>query len=209
MLKAAKNNVKSAKAAIVPKDSVKRAIVVFGSTVHEDGSPSQSLENRLERTLIAAENQPNAVIIVSGGFAHGRTGENQNEAEAMKRWLVDHEVDERRIVLEDRAGNTLENAQFSTDILKRIQKERQFKFRVITVVTGTAQMRRGLDEFVDELRHEGLQAAVKAAPAADPGGEKKAQAARRKESLALKKDRASQELRQAKEKVGRVFKRIL
>ena len=46
-------------------------------------------------------------------------GENISEAEAMKRYLVSHGVDESRIITEDKSASTWENFKFSKMILDR------------------------------------------------------------------------------------------
>lgn len=71
---------------------------------------SLTLKLRLDAALEYLEHSPNTAVIVSGGKGDG---ENISEAEAMKRYLVSHGVDEGRIITEDKSTSTWENFKFS------------------------------------------------------------------------------------------------
>ena len=75
---------------------------------------SLTLKLRLDAALKYLEHSPNTAVIVSGGKGDG---ENISEAEAMKRYLVSHGVDESRIITEDKSTSTWENFKFSKMIL--------------------------------------------------------------------------------------------
>ncbi len=89
-------------------------LVVLGAGVKEDGTPTLSLANRLERSIIYAEKHPETLIVVSGG--QGRT-EPMSEAEAMAQYLVDRGVKPERIIIEDRATSTMENFKYTREII--------------------------------------------------------------------------------------------
>lgn len=80
-------------------------VIVLGMAL-EDGQPTQDLLYRLETARDYAEEHPESVLILTGGNpdAQGRT-----EAAAMRDILVEKGFSEERIVLEDRAANTVEN----------------------------------------------------------------------------------------------------
>src|SRR5687767_14540327 len=84
------------------------AIVVFGTKVNPDGTPSPRLERRLIQALAEFRKDPSALVVVSGAAVATPC----NEAVAMKAWLVDRGVPADRVVLEDRARLTIENAEF-------------------------------------------------------------------------------------------------
>jgi len=88
-------------------------LVVLGAGLY--GSvPSPSLKSRLDETIKYARNNPDTVIIVSGGQGKG---ENITEAKAMHSYLVANGIDGNRIIEEDKATSTVENIRFSLDII--------------------------------------------------------------------------------------------
>ena len=84
-------------------------LIVLGAGVN-GSTPSLSLTDRLQAARAYLEAQPDCTAIVSGGQG---PGEDISEAEAMYRWLTANGVDGGRIVLEDRATDTLENLKYS------------------------------------------------------------------------------------------------
>lgn len=90
------------------------AIVTLGYKLKSDGSIALPLKLRLEKTLELATQNPESLIVVTGGLETvGVT-----EAEQMQRWLEVSGVDNRRIIKEDKATNTIENAQNSLALLQ-------------------------------------------------------------------------------------------
>ena len=91
-------------------------IIVLGAMVKEDG-PSSILAARLNCALRYLEENPDTIVIVSGG--QGKD-EPFSEAEGMRQYLVEHGVDEARILMEPDSFNTVQNIQNS---MKLIEKE--------------------------------------------------------------------------------------
>ena len=91
----------------------KDVLIVLGCAVRGE-RVSLTLKLRLDAALEYLEHSPNTAVIVSGGKGDG---ENISEAEAMKRYLVSHGVDEGRIITEDKSTSTWENFKFSKEIL--------------------------------------------------------------------------------------------
>ena len=103
-------------ASVKPADPEPQAAIVLGAGVH--GSvPSRSLKARLEAALEYAEDNRDAVLVLSGG--QGR-GEDVTEAMCMYDWLVSHGVSGDRLILEERASSTKENLEFSKELLDGI-----------------------------------------------------------------------------------------
>ena len=96
-----------------PSDDV--TLVVLGCQVHGT-RPSLMLIKRLEAAKKVLDDMPNVKCVVSGGRGNG---EDITEASAMKKWLVTHGIDENRIFEEGRSTSTVENLEFSKDIIKR------------------------------------------------------------------------------------------
>ena len=94
-------------------DYGKDVLIVLGCAVRGE-RVSLTLKLRLDAALEYLEHSPNTAVIVSGGKGDG---ENISEAEAMKRYLVSHGVDESRIITEDKSTSAWENFKFSKAIL--------------------------------------------------------------------------------------------
>ena len=90
---------------------------------------SKSLLYRMEEGLKFAKSNPEVKIIVSGGQGKG---EDITEASAMKQYLLEHGINEARIIVEDKSTNTVENFKFSKDKLKEIDNRDDIKLTVIT-----------------------------------------------------------------------------
>ena len=67
------------------------------------------LVQRLEKTLEIANQNPDALIIVTGGVPQN----NKTEGDLMKQWLIEKGVDASRIYSDNYARSTVENALFS------------------------------------------------------------------------------------------------
>lgn len=91
-------------------------IVVLGAGLWGE-SLSLILEKRLEKAVELSSMMPEAKIIVSGG--QGKD-ELISEAEAMRRYLVEHHIDDSRIISEDKSRSTSENFDFTKIILEEI-----------------------------------------------------------------------------------------
>ncbi|TDR78814.1 DUF218 domain-containing protein [Photobacterium lutimaris] len=100
-----------------PAKNTQHAIVALGYKLNSDGSIAKPLALRLEQTLKLATQSPNSLIIVTGGVETAGI----TEADQMKTWLVDNGVMANRMIKEDMAANTIENAQHSLAILQRNQ----------------------------------------------------------------------------------------
>lgn len=88
-----------------PSQNLPSTAIVLGAQLNGN-SISRLLRYRLEAALTYANDYPNAQIIVSGGQG---LGEARSEASAMKDYLVEHGVDEKRILIEDQSMNTQQN----------------------------------------------------------------------------------------------------
>ena len=99
----------------LPKDD-SLAIVILGYVLNDDGSMRDELIGRLQVGLDCAKQYPNAYVVCTGG---GTAKENKEVTEAgqMGAWLLENGLEENRLILEDRSRTTIENAQFTLDIL--------------------------------------------------------------------------------------------
>ena len=99
----------------LPKDD-SLAIVILGYVLNDDGSMRDELIGRLQVGLDCAKQYPNAYVVCTGG---GTAKDNQDVTEAgqMGAWLLENGLAEERLILENQSRSTIENAQFTLDIL--------------------------------------------------------------------------------------------
>ena len=89
-------------------------MIILGAKVNRDGV-SKTLKLRLDKAIEYYNKNKDINIIVSGG--QGKD-EIMTEALAMKKYLVKSGVDEKNIILENKATTTLENIIFSKEIME-------------------------------------------------------------------------------------------
>ena len=96
------------------KDAERDYLIVLGAAVHGD-SPSLALTHRLEGALDYMTAHPESTAILSGGQGKG---ENMTEAQCMYDWLIAKGLAPERLIMEPKATSTMENLQFSFDIIR-------------------------------------------------------------------------------------------
>ncbi|GJF19169.1 hypothetical protein NGTWS1803_08890 [Mycolicibacterium cyprinidarum] len=100
---------------LVAKDFSKPAIVVLGYGLTPDGTMRLILHTRVLAALAVAQIFPQAPIIVTGG--NPRNG--NTEAEQMGKMLRLYGIPRERIILEERASSTVQNAEFSVPLARK------------------------------------------------------------------------------------------
>ncbi|ORX38709.1 DUF218 domain-domain-containing protein [Kockovaella imperatae] len=90
-------------------------LVVLGVPPRPDGQLTEGLRARVNKAFELAHKYPAAKIVVTGGAVANRYA----EAEVMQRELIAWGVDPRRILVENRARITLDNAAYTLALLKR------------------------------------------------------------------------------------------
>lgn len=91
------------------------AVIVAGCRVQPDGSPSECLAQRTEAAVEAWKQQPDALLVFTGGVGVGAVSEARtaaNHAAALG-------VPADRMLLEERSASTHENARFAAELLPR------------------------------------------------------------------------------------------
>ncbi|NLY18999.1 MAG: YdcF family protein [Clostridiaceae bacterium] len=114
-------------------------VLVLGAGIKEDGTPTLTLLNRLEKCIDYACENPEVKIIVSGG--QGRN-EPEPEGQAMAKYLVARGIDPERIIIEDRSTSTMENFKFSKLLIEEDVKEVAFITNDFHVFRSTILARR-------------------------------------------------------------------
>ncbi|MEV6135465.1 YdcF family protein [Nocardia sp. NPDC051990] len=113
-------------------------IVVLGYGLLPDGSLRPELVNRLAAAWLQAVASPLSPVVVTGGNPQNGV----SEAEAMRAWLVAKGLPASRINVENRAGSTVQNALFSTKMLRDIGANSA------VVVTSPNHIRRAVADFI-------------------------------------------------------------
>lgn len=93
-----------------------KTVIVLGCGIRGE-RVSVGLAKRLNKAYEYHLQNPNAVIIVSGGQG---PQEDIPEALAMKRYLIQKGVNEDKIIMEDKSTSTITNFKFSHEIMKEM-----------------------------------------------------------------------------------------
>ena len=95
-------------------DSV--AIVILGFALNADGTMKEELIGRLQTGLAIAESYPQSYVVVTGG---GTAANNPDVTEGglMGAWLLEQGLSEDRLIIENKAPNTVGNAENTYKIL--------------------------------------------------------------------------------------------
>ncbi len=90
-------------------------VIVLGAQVKPDG-PSKTLRLRLDKAAEYALQNPDTVMVLSGGQG---SNEPQTEAEAMKAYLLEKGVPENQLILEQQSASTVENMAYSLGLIQQ------------------------------------------------------------------------------------------
>lgn len=90
-------------------------VIVLGAQVRGE-EISSSLKKRLDKAIKYAENNPNTMLVLSGGQGDG---EDVSEAQAMHDYLVYNGVANSQLLREAKSTNTRENISFSREVIER------------------------------------------------------------------------------------------
>ncbi|MBO5055851.1 MAG: YdcF family protein [Lachnospiraceae bacterium] len=90
-------------------------IVVLGAQMKASG-PSKALQYRLDEAVRYLEENPDTLVIVSGGQG---LDEHISEAQGMYDYLAQKGIASGRIIKEDKSRNTFQNLTFSAEFLDK------------------------------------------------------------------------------------------
>lgn len=129
----------------MPKDK-HHAIVILGAGLETNGTMKAKLASRLQQGLKLARIYPKAPIILTGG--NQKSG--VTEAYVISVWFRQRGIARKRLILEDKAKDTVENAMFSSAILQKLGATH------VTLVTSFSHIRRGLADLQQACLQRGL-----------------------------------------------------
>lgn len=89
-------------------------VIVLGARVKEH-TVSNSLKKRLDKTIEYAEENPDTILVLSGGRG---PGEDVSEAEVMRQYLEYNGVRPEQLLIEDRSVSTVENIAYSKVVIE-------------------------------------------------------------------------------------------
>jgi uncharacterized SAM-binding protein YcdF (DUF218 family) len=121
-----------AQPAAAAKDFSKPAIVILGYGLEPNGTMRTILRRRVLAGLTVAQFFPQSPIIVTGGNPQN----GQTEAGQMRKMLMLLGFPDNRIIVEDRANSTVQNARFSVPLAKEADTS-----GIILVTSSTHQDR--------------------------------------------------------------------
>lgn len=121
------------------KDFSKPAIVILGYGLNPDGTMRAILRRRVMTGLSVAQFFPQSPIIVTGGNPQN----GNTEAGQMRKLLLLLGFPDDRIIVEDRANSTVQNAQFSVPLAEEAGTSG------IILVTSTTHQGRADGDFAD------------------------------------------------------------
>lgn len=134
----------------VPTAAGKVMIVTLGYALAKDGTAEKPLLDRLDVALRAAQANPTARIMVTGGQPQAGV----TEGDVMMKWLVERGIDRDRILIEDKSKDTVGNVLNVANLLKRHTADN------VILVTSSSHMRRARTLLEDALQQYNLSASV-------------------------------------------------
>ena len=137
-------------------------VILLGGGIDKNGTLPKSVINRVEKTSEYMKKNREAICVVTGGTLKWLP---YSEAPELKRQLVLRGVDANRILVEDKALDTIQNFQFSCEIIAKnqgVNKSDILKSQVV-VVTNRFHLRRA-----ERLAHRMGFENIKGIPAQTP-----------------------------------------
>jgi vancomycin permeability regulator SanA len=125
-------------------------IVTLGYALAKDGTAEKPLLDRLDVALKAANANPTARIMVTGG----QPQVGVTEGDVMTKWLVEKGVDRDRILIEDKSKDTVGNVLNVANLLKRHTAD------AVILVTSSSHMRRARTLLEDAFRQYDIDAPI-------------------------------------------------
>lgn len=103
-------------------------VVILGAAVRGK-TMTLALYQRMEKGLEYLNKYPNMKVVVSGGKG---PGEDIPEAQAMKKFLLEHGISDKNIIVEDKSKNTMQNLKNTKSILEKLYGKQNFKIALVT-----------------------------------------------------------------------------
>ncbi len=92
-------------------------LLLFGAALKPDGSPTQTLRNRVAAAVRFGQSRPTILYIPTGGAPKNA----QTEASVMRKLLRAHAIPDTSILLEDTAPDTFASIKACSAVLRRLK----------------------------------------------------------------------------------------
>jgi vancomycin permeability regulator SanA len=162
----------------VPTVPGKVMIVALGYALAKDGTAEKPLLDRLEVALKAAQANPTARIMVTGGQPQAGV----TEGDVMTKWLVERGIDRDRILIEDKSKDTVGNVLNVANLLKRHTAD------TAILVTSASHMRRARTLLEDAFRQYDLETRIAPVVALDAASVEEAAKVSKDERMVIYRD---------------------
>lgn len=104
-------------------------VYILGAGIIDD-MPSLELENRLDRTIeFMKQNKDVKKIVLCGGQG---ADEKFTEAYVMEKYLLEHDVDAKLLIKEEKSTTTYENIKFANEIIENIDGNSNKKIALVS-----------------------------------------------------------------------------
>ena len=105
-------------------------IIILGCKIRKDGTLTPLLKARVDKAIEFAKMQKehtdkDIIFVPSGGKGNDEVIE---EAEAMKKYLIEQGINKKNIMVEGKSTNTLENMKYSNSIIIKDNKDAKVSF---------------------------------------------------------------------------------
>jgi len=118
----------------VPSDVM--ALVPGAGIVRKE--PSFTLAGRLNAAAVFLKQYPETSVVLTGGHSDGQLA---SEAQVMAWYLERHGIDSERLILEEKASNTLENITYAVEIMREIEHQ---PVEAVLIITSDYHLLRSL-----------------------------------------------------------------
>ena len=135
----------------LPNDN-SMSVVILGFALNDDGTMKEELVGRLETGLAIANDYPQSYVVVTGGGT-AKNNPNVTEGGLMGDWLLEHGLDASRLIVENRAQDTVGNAKNTYEVLKTKYKT----VNKVVLVTSDYHVPRGCILYYIKFVLEGLE----------------------------------------------------
>ena len=153
-------------------------IVALGYALAKDGTAEKPLLDRLDVALKAANANPTARIMVTGGQPQAGV----TEGDVMTKWLVEKGVDRDRILIEDKSKDTVGNVLNVANLLKRHTAD------TVILITSSSHMRRARTLLEDAFRQYDIGAPILSVVALDAPSLEEAAKVSKDEKMVIYRD---------------------
>lgn len=110
-------------------------VILLGGGISKDGVLPKSVLSRVNKTAEYLNEHKNAVCVVTGGTLHWLP---YAEAPEIKNQLIKRGIEKERILLEDRAEDTIQNFEYSCELLSQsmnVLKDQILESRIVIITS--------------------------------------------------------------------------